>query len=160
MTVFVLQLQLMPCILSIPSSVLETRRTVCAATCTFTFPASSVAGHVPAMPFMCMYSATKHAVTTLTEGLRKELVKRKSNIRVTVSIRLVCCCKLFYLGNEILISNLLLFQSLSPGVVKTEMSPEEILKISPALKPEDIAPGVLYALSAPPHVQVCGSACS
>ena len=34
------------------------------------------------------------------------------------------------------------------------MSPEEFLKMSPALKPEDIAAGVLYVLGAPPHVQV------
>jgi hypothetical protein len=45
-------------------------------------------------------------------------------------------------------------QSLSPGLVETEMAPEEFLKMSPTLKPEDIAAGVLYVLGAPPHVQV------
>ena len=47
-----------------------------------------------------------------------------------------------------------MLQSLSPGMVETEMVPEEYLKINPALKAEDIAAGVLYILGAPPHVQV------
>jgi len=47
-----------------------------------------------------------------------------------------------------------MLQSLSPGLVETEMIPEESLKKRPVLKPEDIAAGVLYVLGAPPHVQV------
>jgi hypothetical protein len=47
-----------------------------------------------------------------------------------------------------------MLQSLSPGLVETEVVPEEYLKMSPSLKPEDIAAGVLYVLGAPPHVQV------
>jgi NADP-dependent 3-hydroxy acid dehydrogenase YdfG len=47
-----------------------------------------------------------------------------------------------------------MLQSLSPGLVETEMATEEFLKMSPALKSEDIAAGVIYVLGTPPHVQV------
>lgn len=46
----------------------------------------SIAGHYDlSAPGFHMYSASKHAVTALTEGLRKELVSQNSKIRVTVS---------------------------------------------------------------------------
>jgi NADP-dependent 3-hydroxy acid dehydrogenase YdfG len=50
-----------------------------------------------------------------------------------------------------------LLQSISPGLVRTEMPPQKFLDILPSLNPEDIADGVLYALGAPPHVQVCST---
>ncbi|XP_063235311.1 farnesol dehydrogenase-like [Bacillus rossius redtenbacheri] len=94
---------------------------------------NSVAGHtVSDYEGLYMYTGTKHAVTALTEGLRKELTQLKSNIRIT---------------------------SVSPGAVRTDMItgigvPEEDLKNMPMLEPEDIADAVLYTLSTPPRVQV------
>ncbi|PNF26478.1 Farnesol dehydrogenase [Cryptotermes secundus] len=88
---------------------------------------NSVAGHIPPGEAYAMYYATKHAVTVLTEGLRRELVNLKSKIRVT---------------------------SLSPGLVRTAMPVQEFLDTCPSLNPEDIADSVLYVLGAPPHVQI------
>ncbi|XP_069684395.1 dehydrogenase/reductase SDR family member 11-like [Periplaneta americana] len=97
---------------------------------------NSIAGHYDVgKEGMHMYSATKHAVTALTEGLRRELVALHSNIRVT---------------------------SISPGLVETEMflvgmesiDAEELYSKWPSLKPQDIADAVVYVLGTPPHVQI------
>jgi len=44
----------------------------------------SMAGHRVPMKEVTFYSGTKHAVTALTEGLRRELAEAKSHIRVSV----------------------------------------------------------------------------
>jgi NADP+-dependent farnesol dehydrogenase len=51
-------------------------------------------------------------------------------------------------------SQYLTLQSLSPGLVKTEMAQDWLLEALPYLNPEDIADAILYVLGTPPHVQV------
>ena len=99
------------------------------------FNINSMSGH--RLSSLLMYSATKFAVTALTEGLRRELRGIKSNIRST---------------------------SISPGVVETEFnyrmtpndpkSAEELYKSMKCLQGDEIADAVIYALCAPPHVDV------
>lgn len=96
---------------------------------------SSMSGHrVPAITGV--YSATKFAVRSLTETLRRELREARSNIRIT---------------------------SISPGIVETEFaekyhqSPQkaqETYSAFPVLQAVDIANAVAYALSQPAHVEV------
>uniref|UniRef100_H2YGD0 Dehydrogenase/reductase SDR family member 11 n=1 Tax=Ciona savignyi TaxID=51511 RepID=H2YGD0_CIOSA len=106
------------------------------------FNISSVAGHVISSmaPF---YSCTKFAVKALTEGLRQELRAVESHIRVT---------------------------SISPGAVLTDfgfrpyvfslrnLNPRYNSSTFPIhvdmLKSDDIADTVVFALQAPPHVDV------
>ena len=96
---------------------------------------SSMASHrVP--PGSGLYSATKYAVRSLTEGLRAELRAEGSAIRVA---------------------------ALSPGYVQTEFAERwhrSADKASatysqyPCLQPDDVAEALLYLLGQPPHVQV------
>ncbi|KAG5836650.1 dehydrogenase/reductase SDR family member 11-like [Anguilla rostrata] len=83
------------------------------------------------------YSATKYAVTALTEGLRQELREAKSHIRASC---------------------------ISPGLVETEFAfrlhnsnPEKAAATYEQIKcleANDVASAVAYILSVPPHVQI------
>ncbi|XP_036005592.1 dehydrogenase/reductase SDR family member 11 [Fundulus heteroclitus] len=83
------------------------------------------------------YTATKYAVSALTEGLRQELREAKTHIRATC---------------------------ISPGIVETEFAyrfhsetpdkAKEAYSHIKALEAIDVANAVVYVLSAPPHVQV------
>ncbi|CAB0036095.1 unnamed protein product [Trichogramma brassicae] len=84
---------------------------------------------VPGLNFN-VYSATKHAVTAITETLQKELLGGK--IRVT---------------------------SISPGVVKSEIFEETNVDESeyshyPTLNSSDVAEAVAFIVSRPQHVQI------
>ncbi|KAJ8964928.1 hypothetical protein NQ317_015394 [Molorchus minor] len=97
---------------------------------------NSVVGHqLINAPNLNVYPATKYAVTALAETLRLELNSTKSKIKIT---------------------------SLSPGLVDTELIPDDYKQLDifqkafndkAVLDPQDIADGVVYALSTPPHVQ-------
>lgn len=83
-----------------------------------------------------VYSATKFAVRSLTEGLRQELRSLGSGIRVT---------------------------SISPGFVETEFAEryhasaeiaQQTYSRYKVLEDVDVADAIVFALGAPPHVQV------
>lgn len=83
-----------------------------------------------------VYSATKFAVRSLTEGLRQELRELGSEIRVS---------------------------AISPGFVETEFAAayhrseetaRQVYGQFPMLKDDDVAEMVAWVLGAPPHVQV------
>ncbi|MDD4933432.1 MAG: SDR family oxidoreductase [Methylacidiphilaceae bacterium] len=97
---------------------------------------SSVAGR-KVYPGSAVYCASKYAVRALSEGLRMEL-SPSDNIRVTI---------------------------IEPGAVTTELletitDPEALKEIQSnfqegrALRAEDIASAILYAVTRPPHVNV------
>ncbi|MEL7143910.1 MAG: SDR family NAD(P)-dependent oxidoreductase [Cyanobacteria bacterium J06643_4] len=96
---------------------------------------SSMSGHrVPAIEGI--YSATKFAVRSLTETLRRELRADGSHIRIS---------------------------SISPGIVETEFAEkyhqssekaEATYGQFPVLQSKDIASAVVYALAQPSHVEV------
>jgi len=98
---------------------------------------SSLAGHrVPLGRNSTYYAATKHALKALTDGLRFELVQRKSPIKLGM---------------------------ISPGLVETGFhetfyrdadKAREGYSHFQVLQPADIAEAVCYLLSTPPHVQV------
>lgn len=97
---------------------------------------SSMSGHRVPTTVAGLYSATKFAVRSLTETLRRELRQADSAIRIS---------------------------SISPGIVETEFA-EKYSKSAdqaaatyaqhPMLQAEDIADAVAYLLKQPQHVEV------
>ncbi len=83
------------------------------------------------------YSATKYMVNAVTEGLRLELRELKSHIRIS------CIC-------PPLIRTPFSYSALpdDPGFV------DELYSKNPIMEPEEVADVVVYALQAPPHVQI------
>ncbi|XP_069677724.1 farnesol dehydrogenase-like isoform X3 [Periplaneta americana] len=100
---------------------------------------NTLIGHsIPDINFLSiyMYSAAEHAVTVLTEGLRRELLKINSKIRIS---------------------------SVSPGLVKTDFfskagNSDELTDLmyqtNPYLETKDVVDAIVYILGTPPHVQI------
>ncbi|XP_049799437.1 dehydrogenase/reductase SDR family member 11-like [Schistocerca nitens] len=94
---------------------------------------SGLAHMLPPMGNISMYTASKHAVKILLDGLRKDLAKRKSKIRVG---------------------------AVSPGLVRTEFASNfkefspEMYNLMPVHESEDVAEVVICMLSQDPRVQI------
>lgn len=101
---------------------------------------NSILGHripdvpYPMKPSFGVYPATKHALTGICQTLRQELNFSKLPIRIT---------------------------SISPGMVDSEMLQDmltnmnqELVKMLPKLKVEDVADAVEYAIATPDRVRV------
>ncbi|XP_034665918.1 farnesol dehydrogenase-like [Drosophila subobscura] len=94
---------------------------------------NSIAGHkVPVVPGFNfkMYTASKHAVTALTEVLRQEFQQKKTATKIT---------------------------SISPGAVDTEIIDDKIKEAMPdfpMLRAENVADAVTYCIQTPPNVQI------
>lgn len=97
-----------------------------------------------------VYPATKYAVTAITETLRLEISALKLKTKVTVKLIAI-------INNEILV---FIYQSLSPGLVKTEIfkandvDKEGAFFMGPHLQPKHISDAVIYVLSTPPVVNI------
>ncbi|KAK7498616.1 hypothetical protein BaRGS_00010276 [Batillaria attramentaria] len=101
------------------------------------FLLNSMSGHrVVPNKNIHFYGATKFMITALTEGIRNELREKKTRTRVT---------------------------ALSPAVVETDFfarmyhdkeRSQKFLSSMKFLEAKDVVDALVYALSAPPHVQV------
>ncbi|KAG5672099.1 hypothetical protein PVAND_002254 [Polypedilum vanderplanki] len=82
-------------------------------------------------PMNGLYPASKYASTAITECVRQELLFLDETVKVT---------------------------SISPGLVESDIihanAHDEILKLMPALKPDDVAGAVIFALGAKEGVEV------
>uniref|UniRef100_A0A0A9W1B8 Dehydrogenase/reductase SDR family member 11 n=1 Tax=Lygus hesperus TaxID=30085 RepID=A0A0A9W1B8_LYGHE len=97
----------------------------------------SIVGHrIIDFPGFYVYTATKHAVKVITEGVRQELLKAGSHTRIT---------------------------TVSPGYVSTELFAQagaysqqsaSALDVLPHLQAPDVSNAVIHALSLPQHVRV------
>lgn len=123
-------------------------------------------------PGIYAYSGSKHAVTVMTEGLRRELRDLGTNIRVTVSsksfIRILFpgyFYIIFWVHEKHKYPNNFFFivKSISPGLVRTEIAvaagahPDAVTMMYeqfPVLEPKDISDAVIYSLGTPGRVQV------
>ncbi|CAG9808141.1 unnamed protein product [Chironomus riparius] len=98
---------------------------------------NSIFGHkvtacVPgSQPMNGMYPASKYAAVAITESIRQELLFLDETVKVT---------------------------SLTPGLVECDILQEnandELVKLMPALRPEDIAAALTFAISAKDNVEV------
>ncbi|KAH8258823.1 hypothetical protein KR038_010244 [Drosophila bunnanda] len=103
----------------------------------------------PMLPSLNIYPASKFALRAMNEIYRQEFQRHKTLVRVSVS-----------LTSRIPIpdQNKLSLQTISPGMVDTDILPQEIQGVvkqhMPMLRSADVADAVLWTIGTPNNVQV------
>lgn len=113
-----------------------------------------IPGHVPSLN---IYPATKYALTAINEIYRQEFRALGTRIKVTVmTFSVVLFSSFASLKAYLLYSCFFVLQSISPGLVDTELITEEQKKICHGiiLQPEDVSRAIMFALTSPPHVNI------
>jgi len=130
----------------------------------------SVAGHqIPFFPGLSLgiYPSSKHAMTATCEALRHDAKNAGRKMRVTVGCNIAYMIDLsfhsdpcFAVPRRVKISLVIrlfsLFQSISPGAVRTEMNAGEFAPdmAMNMLTPEEVAKTVTFVLSMPKSAEV------
>lgn len=111
----------------------------------------------PQLPSLNIYPASKFALRAMQEIYRQEFQRHKTRVRVSVSRDDDdnCCCSLNPLPS-------LLPQTISPGMVDTDILPQQLQGVvkqhMPMLRAQDVADAVLWTIGTPPNVQVSWAA--
>lgn len=116
----------------------------------------------PQLPSLNIYPASKFALRAMQEIYRQEFQRHKTRVRVSVSIVRGPVRGPTPWPCSQAASTASASQTISPGMVDTDILPQQLQGVvkqhMPMLRAQDVADAVLWTIGTPPNVQVSGLA--